>query len=109
MSDALNVNGSPEAVAALLRRLSALGEAYANGSGGGQREITRLMGESDTFGEDRIGRRGRKQFPDADAVFDNRKHLARQLQILGENGIEALGAYGSVDDFFADQHRNVQP
>ncbi|RKT83922.1 hypothetical protein SAMN05421805_112103 [Saccharopolyspora antimicrobica] len=108
MSDALNVNGGPEAVAALLRRLSALGTAYQNGSGAVQDRIKNLMEEADTFGDDRIGRAGKKQFPNADAVFDNRKHLAEQLEILGENGMQALGAYGSVDDFFADQHRNVQ-
>ncbi|MEV0698774.1 hypothetical protein AB0I53_12775 [Saccharopolyspora sp. NPDC050389] len=106
--DALNVNGGPEAVAAMLRRLGALGEAYQSGSDASKTAIRKLMDNPQTFGGDRIGRQGKANFPDSDAVFDNRAHLAGQLKIIAENGMEALGNYGTVDDYFADQHRNIQ-
>ncbi|TDD35935.1 hypothetical protein [Saccharopolyspora elongata] len=108
MSDALNVNGGPEAVAALLRRLGALGAAYKGGADASKERIAELMDNPRTFGNDRIGQQGKANFPDSDAVFENRAHLAGQLKIIAENGIEALGSYGTVDDYFADQHRNVE-
>ncbi|MEV0049681.1 hypothetical protein AB0H34_04180 [Saccharopolyspora shandongensis] len=108
MSDALNVNGGPEAVAALLRRLGQYGEAYKDAASASKERIADLMDNPRTFGGDRIGQQGKANFPDSGAVFENRAHLASQLEIIAENGIEALGNYGTVDDYFADQHRNVE-
>jgi hypothetical protein len=107
-SDSLNILGGPAAVSGLASHVGAIGAAYQDQAAGAKGAIDQLMNDPLTFGNDKLGQQGKQSFLGYEKVFENREHLGEQLNTIATNAKSALASYGDVDEFFEQQHRNVQ-
>ncbi|MCI2421206.1 hypothetical protein MOQ72_27565 [Saccharopolyspora sp. K220] len=106
--DSLKILGGPAAVSGMASRVGAVGASFQDQTANGKSTVDQLMNDPLTFGNDKLGQQGKQPFLGYEEVFENREHLGEQLNTIATNAKSAIAAYGDVDEFFENQHRNVQ-